>query len=418
MGPNVLVLGALLLAGVQVHGYWLMGANNVLTTQRLDPIVNPGVVGTHVHSVLGGSNFGLELTTASLRESECTSMPIAEDKSNYWYPHMYFWWRNGSFSSLEGNPVIYYLYSDDANATTAFPDDFRMMSGDPALRTSDPSSHAQRAITFLCLDFDGESERSQELPDRVCPSGIRAEINFPSCWDGKNVDSEDHRSHVAFLSEGPDRGTCSDPNFPVTIPRIFLEVYWYTQGFDDWRDEAMDPDQPFVFSNGDPTGYSYHGDFYNGWDAGALERAIAECNCNPFGDPACCVDRSVFTYDQQKKCHITDTVDETTLGVLAALPGANEVAEDECGAVGQAAERAVPALLAPVFVHNGTGPDAAQTATVSVSASTVRVTQDARRPGCESDAASGSPSARSDLAQGVWLLWTVVGLAAACAALA
>jgi len=78
----------------------------------------------------------------------------------------------------------------------------------------------------------------------------------------KNVDSDDHLSHVAFLSTGPDNGTCADPRYPVTLPRIFLEVnlrflvrkfvpdttqvYWYTQTFDDRRNEALTPRQPFV----------------------------------------------------------------------------------------------------------------------------------------------------------------------------
>ncbi|THU93861.1 hypothetical protein K435DRAFT_669445, partial [Dendrothele bispora CBS 962.96] len=64
---------------------------NVLTTQRLDPILTPGIVSAHfciltIRLVLGGSNFGLNVSTSSLLESECTSIPIMEDKSNYWYP--------------------------------------------------------------------------------------------------------------------------------------------------------------------------------------------------------------------------------------------------------------------------------------------------------------------------------------------
>ena len=99
-----------------------------------------------------------------------------------------------------------------------------MISGDPYLRTYDAKSFAQKAITYLCLDFSGTSVRYNELPPVACPSGIRAEINFPSCWDGKNVDSADHKSHVAFLSGGPDSGSCTDPKFPVTLPRIFMEA--------------------------------------------------------------------------------------------------------------------------------------------------------------------------------------------------
>ena len=125
----------------------------------------------------------------------------------------------------------------------------------------DPTSFAQQAITYLCLNFNGDSPRFNELPRMKCPSGIRSQIvcapkmrslvrktqhvvqNFPSCWDGvvcanrpfnayrilkwlsfQNTDSPDHRSHVSFLSAGPDNGTCADPQFPKTLPRIFMEV--------------------------------------------------------------------------------------------------------------------------------------------------------------------------------------------------
>jgi hypothetical protein len=36
--------------------------------------------------VLGGSNFKMTTNTASLLQSECTSIPIPQDKSNYWFP--------------------------------------------------------------------------------------------------------------------------------------------------------------------------------------------------------------------------------------------------------------------------------------------------------------------------------------------
>ncbi|KAG6826748.1 hypothetical protein H0H93_016238, partial [Arthromyces matolae] len=155
---------------------------------------------------------------------------------------------------------------------------------DPTLRTYDPTSYAQQAVTFLCLDFSGTSVRYNSLPPVSCPSGVRAQINFPSCWDGKNTDSVDHKSHVAFLSGGPDSGTCKDPNFPVTLPRIFMEVYWDTVSFDSMRSEAMNSTQPFVFAYGDATGYGYHADFLMGWDKGVLQKAVDNCHCNPYGD--------------------------------------------------------------------------------------------------------------------------------------
>ncbi|KAF9055515.1 hypothetical protein BDZ89DRAFT_1176189, partial [Hymenopellis radicata] len=367
--------------------------DNILTTQRLDPILSPGNVATHVHSgehvdralrlrcilILGGSNFSINLTTtAELRESGCTSIPVQEDKSNYWYPHLYFQKNDGSFIAANGSAVMYgqyyyYLFSDNSSVTTPFPDDFRMISGDPDLRTLNASSFAQQAVTFLCLNFDGESPRTNELPvDQDCPSGIRAQVNFPSCWDGVNVDSDDHKSHVAFPSTGPDNGTCEDAGYPITLPRIFLEVYWITSVFSAMRSEAMTPSQPFVFANGDPTGYGYHADFFNGWEPGVLQKAINVCNCNPYGDPTCCVAAGAFTMDSKKQCYISNTVDEQALGNLSVLPGANPV---QAPCFETYYPDFTPSLLDPVYVGQ-TAPN--KTGEIVRVATTINVAQTAK----------------------------------------
>ncbi|KAL1755966.1 hypothetical protein FB107DRAFT_212387 [Schizophyllum commune] len=357
------------------------GANsvdNILTTQRIDPILTPGQIATHVHSgaqgspsvchsiylfhsVVGGSNFGLDFTSSGvLRNSSCTSVPIREDKSNYWYPVRAFEWQNGTFSLVDGNSVMYvsyYLFSDEVNSTTPFPDDFRMISGDPNLRAFDPASFAQQAVTYLCLQAGGASARFNELPHAACSNGIRSQINFPSCWDGENVDSDDHRSHVAFLSTGPDNGTCNDPAYPYTLPRIFMEascifasVYWITQVWDPFRAQSYSPDQPFVFSNGDPTGYGYHADFVNGWEPAALQYVLDYCHCNPYGDPSCCVAQGLFTFDQEAKCYITDSVEEKVKGTLDTLPGANPV---QAPCYEDYIATSTPAIVAPVYAYDG-----------------------------------------------------------------
>ncbi|GLB44802.1 putative wsc domain-containing protein [Lyophyllum shimeji] len=358
MARNVMNTFVLLTALTSVRAYWLMGAENFITTERLDPIVNPGRVSGHAHSVLGGSNFRMNTNTAELRESECTSIPIPEDKSNYWFPHLYFQWADGTFTSLSGGAVIcttsYDTTFDKPGTTTAFPDDFRMLSGDPTLRTYDPNSYAQQAITFLCLDFNGVTTRHNSLPAKVCPSGIRAQVNFPSCWDGKNLDSPDHKSHVAFPSGGPDSGSCSDPKYPVTLPRIFIEVYWNTE-MDKYRSQAMNSSQPYVYSYGDPTGYGYHADFMNGWDKGVLQRAVEECNCNIYGDPTCCVEKGIFHMNKGQQCHITKTVDEATTGTLAKLPGNNPVQKEGVRAT-MFTDPNQPALLSPVYAYTGDAP--------------------------------------------------------------
>ncbi|KAJ7619264.1 hypothetical protein FB45DRAFT_930270 [Roridomyces roridus] len=349
------------LSGFPCYAYWLMSANNILTTQRLDPVISPGSVSTHVHSVLGGSNFGLNTSTAALRNSTCTSIPIPEDKSNYWFPVRV--WSNGTFTSVSGNPVIYYLFNNTPGATTEFPDDFRMISGDTTLRTYDPTSFAQQAITFLCLDFNGVSTKYNQLPAGVgCPSGIRSQINFPSCWNGKDVDSSDHKSHVAFLSTGPDSGLCTDPSFPVTLPRIFMEVYWVVQDFEDQRKFAMTPSQPFVF-------IPY---YLRSWQPGVLQKALNGCNCNPYGDSACCVAAGIFGMNTSATCYITDSVDEQTLGTLDILPGNNPVQGYE-----NYIDPITPPILSPVYVFAGSSTTGGPIGTVATPAQTADVSQTA-----------------------------------------
>lgn len=62
----------------------------------------------------------------------------------------------------------------------------------------------QKALGFNCLNYGGTPEPSlgrHYLPDKSfidanCPDGLRLELMFPSCWNGKDTDSPDHRSHV------------------------------------------------------------------------------------------------------------------------------------------------------------------------------------------------------------------------------
>ncbi|KAJ7470817.1 hypothetical protein FB451DRAFT_1399567 [Mycena latifolia] len=388
------IMSKLLLAAAvlsSANAYFLFAMNDVITTERIDPIVNPGKVSGHVHTITGGSNFRVNTSTSFLRQSACTSSPIKEDKSNYWAPVRYLaltlertltvstpqtdfvlsveerilYERQrkpchvscllGHSSALLTGSFSYYLFSDTPGVTTPFPDDFRMLSGTPTLRSYNASSYAQQAVTFLCLDFDGTSTKHNELPTGNCPSGIRAQINFPSCWDGKNADSADHKSHVAYLSGGPDSGTCSDPKFPVTLPRIFMEMYLDTTGLYAQRDQAMNPNQPFVYSMGDPTGYGYHADFMMGWDQGVLQKVVDQCHCNNFGDPTCCSDAGIFTFTHGGNCRITKGVNEITTGTLPALPGNNPVVPLG-GTAANLAAAVTPALISPVYAYTGDSP--------------------------------------------------------------
>ncbi|KAF9793126.1 hypothetical protein BJ322DRAFT_100743 [Thelephora terrestris] len=312
----------LLALTASAKAYFLVG-QSILVIERADPIVSPGAVAGHVHRVIGGSNFGVEIPSSDyLRESECTSSGIQEDKSAYWFPQLYFEYADGSFELVPGGPVTYYLFPDQSGQTTIFPDNFRMISGNSA-QAPPLGSFAQEAVSFLCLDFNGVSTKSNFLPETPCPSGVRAQLNFQSCWNGKDVDSSDHKSHVSYRSGGPDSGDCPS-DFPVNLPRIFNEMYYDTGSFNNKTSQAKNPNQPFVFSNGDATGAMYHGDFYMGWERATLQRVVDECHCNPFGDFTCCVQQGIMTRPTTT-CSITTQINEEVTGRLPKLPGNNPV---------------------------------------------------------------------------------------------
>ena len=166
-----------------------------------------------------------------------------------------------------------------------------MLAGNPYARSNanTPESKAitwNWSVSFICtsvvtrtdsgpttisIDFNGPPEpQTSGFANTNCPSGLRAQVFFPGCWDGKNLDSADHKSHMAY-PDGIDNGICPSSH-PVHLISIFYELYFSVKPFNDLGDGGR-----FVLSNGDPTGYGLHGDFMNGWDRSVLSRAVDEC---------------------------------------------------------------------------------------------------------------------------------------------
>jgi hypothetical protein len=153
---------------------------------------------------------------------------------------------------------------------------------------------AQKALGFNCLNYGIAPEASlyrHFLPDKAyldehCTDGIRLELMFPSCWNGKDVDSPSHKDHMAY----PDlvmTGTCP-PGFGTRLVSLFYETIWDTYAF-------KDEDGQFMLANGDPTGYGYHGDFIAAWEPGFLQQAVDTCT-NPSG--------------RVEDCHLFDLQDD------------------------------------------------------------------------------------------------------------
>lgn len=113
MLPSVLRPAAFgLLASVTpAAAFFKVPCSTPLLVERADPIVSPGEVSSHVHTIMGGSGFGFKMNYESTQTSDCNSCSVIEDKSNYWVPTLYYHAQNGSFIEVpqNGGALIYYL---------------------------------------------------------------------------------------------------------------------------------------------------------------------------------------------------------------------------------------------------------------------------------------------------------------------
>ncbi|KAG8927410.1 hypothetical protein FRC03_009749 [Tulasnella sp. 419] len=322
------------------NAWFRLPCTDPVVQERIDPIVQPGVISQHVHTVHGAKNFGRSATYDTLRASSCTSCLVKEDLSAYWTPTLYFKDPNtGQFEKVpNGGLLIYYQNRGTADKINggpglkAFPPGLKMVTGNPAWRskkTATPvGSQAElrtRAGFWVCLRYNvGQPDyEGTGFPTTDCEAGLNARLHMPACWDGKNLDSPNHQDHVAYLSS-MDNGSCPSTH-PVALMKLFYEVTWDVTYF---KSRWVGKPWPFVYSNSDPTGYGWHGDFFNGWATDVLQRAIDNCNSTPDqlnGIIQACKEFTLQTVDQAKSCKKTTEVTpaENVNGPIPKLPGCN-----------------------------------------------------------------------------------------------
>ncbi|KAI2634825.1 hypothetical protein GGS26DRAFT_551460 [Hypomontagnella submonticulosa] len=308
-----------------------------LTTQRLDPVVEPGAnPSAHLHHIVGGNAFNATMTGDVGTRGTCTTCEMSEDFSNYWTAVLYFKHpTNGSYHRVpvtnnaalapgtKGGMTIYYtqhdFFTDDLKnqPIRAFPPGFRMTVGSPTTSTLDQAK-GHIGLRYNCLQTTlNRGPEMVDFPTKPCPGGIFAVHHFPACWDGKNLDSPDHQSHMynTITQDGFTNAPKCPESHPVRMPQVTYETVWDTTKFNSlWPSGAPNP---FIWSFEGSSGYGTHADYMFGWKGDSLQRAMNKSEC--FYDGCGSITKQAMSVANQ--CTVPDMVGEDTEGWVDHLPG-------------------------------------------------------------------------------------------------
>jgi hypothetical protein len=226
-----------------------------------DPIVFPAASGlSHRHAFYGNTTTDAFSTTATLTASKSTcERGFAQfDHSAYWVPTLYRKTPGGTFQevNLSGdNQYLSAYYRRSGDKVVPFPKGLRMVSGDP--HATSPQSGLN--VAWRCK---GAGNEVDNIPNCDAGSTLQAEVSFPDCWDGKHLDSPDHRSHMTYAL---DAGTCPQTH-PVKLPQLTFEITF---------DFPAVPGSTYELSSGGT--YSLHGDFFAAWDDRVQSALVNSC---------------------------------------------------------------------------------------------------------------------------------------------
>lgn len=254
-----------------------------------DPIVFPGQKGrAHLHTFFGNTEADANSTYESLRKTGDSTCRNKLNRSAYWVPAM----LNGRGDVIMPDVITVYYKRRPASdpecqketqICTTLPRGLRYVFG------QHPSNPDKYSITsFVCVG--GETGKSFDtLPEvaQICPVGARigARVTSRSCWNGKDLDSGDHRSHMSFQKRDKNTGEVSCPaTHPYLIPTFTLGVFYTVDETLDRSGDLSTSRQTWHFASDrmegktpQIAGRTFHADWFGAWDDDILKEWHEGC---------------------------------------------------------------------------------------------------------------------------------------------
>jgi uncharacterized protein DUF1996 len=203
----------------------------------------------HTHDYVGNTSTNGDSTDDSLAAAgtSCAN----GDRSTFFWPVLRD--LNGTGNdvgqdggSLDGNvgsilrptsaKLTFHGHGDDNQDLVDLPSHLNIITGNAKAKAQDGKNANAK---YTCTGFTNRV--TGKYP--VCPAGSHLEriLDYPSCWDGENLESKDQRSHMAFPDE---QGNCQDGFKAVPALRITL-TYNQPAGkafsIDSFPDNQHDP---------------------------------------------------------------------------------------------------------------------------------------------------------------------------------
>ncbi|MBD0837201.1 DUF1996 domain-containing protein [Streptomyces sp. TRM68416] len=204
--------------------------NNLFNSDNI--IVAPGVDNGahHTHDYVGNQNNTAFASDQDLANAATTCRNQA-DKSTYYWPVLRLQDGTQEFDAnelgggAEGNvgkilkarQAEIKFVGNKAGPVVAMPKFLRIITGDAKAFTN---GLANANTSFSCTGFEDRQVTDKYV---ICPQGssVVRTSNFQSCWDGQNIDSANHRDHVAYVQAD---GSC--PNGFKAIPQLQVRLVY------------------------------------------------------------------------------------------------------------------------------------------------------------------------------------------------
>lgn len=260
-----------------------------------DPVVYFNQAGaSHLHQVWGNEKFDATTTPADLASNaatNCNATPYSLNRSSYWMPALIH--ESGDVIK----PDLVSVYYKRKTASSSFcnpanpkfigicvglPSQIRFVFGWDASR---PTAAVQGA-SWVCAPGDGKHYANlDDLFNSGCAVGasLIANTMAPNCWDGKHLDSPDHRSHMAYgdYSRGDGYYHCPTTH-PYLIPQEENKAqYLVTADMIGTRSDGSKYSRVRLASDamlpGAKPGATLHADYMEAWVSVAKKMWMDNC---------------------------------------------------------------------------------------------------------------------------------------------